>query len=425
MGLRASEEQLPLAGVPDGLVARPLRQYRRDEDGELVEVKTRRRERKTDRVELVAAGAVSDAGAAGAELALDASEMRWLLDAGQRRWAGIRSRYGDRAWERAVELARARVVRLRCIVDERMAVGEPQGWVLTEEWEARRADAAQLRELDRQEMQERARAAADAVDDRCPELAAALRAAAPRNPTTPVLVYAAQDLVEGVTHAGPRAFSQAHFEHTKARDDVAQVLLDAGVPDDVFVKLGIRRSARLGVAGPVRARAAGHDVALDVLDGPVLLRANQPGLTLELTRLVPLIIVENLQAAETLADQMPDLAVIYTAGLPGRPALRLVGELAAQAPRILVVPDADLGGVRIAEAVLSAAPTGEVVDVGELPHPRRDPWPVDGVSQRGLAAALAGSAAALARACVQRGYPVEQEMLTVAAVRERLDAATP
>lgn len=414
MGLSTSNEVLQLAGVPDGLVARPLRAYRRGDDGELVEVKTRRGHRKTDRVELVPAGA-------SAPLTLDASEERWLLESSQRRWSGICSRYGEhRAWTRSVALARAGVVRLRCAVDERMALGEPQGWALTEEWEARRADAMQLRELDREQMRERAATAAVAVDERCPELGAALRGAAPGSPITPVLVFAAEDLVEGVMHAGPRAFSQAHFEHTKARDDVAQVLADAGVPDDALIELGIRRSARLGVAGPVRATVDGRDIALDLLDGPVLLRADQRGLGLTMAVATPLVIVENLQAAETVADQMSDIALLYTAGLPGRPALQLIAALAAQASHVLVIPDADLGGVRIAEAILRAAPSAELVDVGALDHPPRTPWPPDGVSQRDLQAALLGPAGELARACLHRGYPVEQELATVEAVQRAM-----
>jgi hypothetical protein len=144
----------------------------------------------------------------------------------------------------------------------------------------------------------------------------------------------------------------------------------------------------------------------------VLLRTDQRGLQLELARAVPLVIVENLQAAETLSDQRPDVAVLYTAGLPGRAALRLIGELAAQAPRVLVIPDADLGGVRIAAAILGAAPSGELVDVGALEHPPRERWPADSVSLRGLMAALSGPAGALAQACLDRGYPVEQEMST-------------
>jgi len=411
--LSNSDEQLHLAGVPEGLVARPVRTYRRGVDGQLVEVRTRRGLRKTDRVELVVVGAPTPVD-------LQPSEERWLLDAGQRRWTGIRRRYGEEAWNRAVELARAGVIHLRCAVDERMALSTPQGWVLTEEWESRRAHATSVRELNREQLRQRAANATSAVESYCSELAAALRAATPTNPTLPVLVYAAEDLVEGVMHAGPRAFSQAHFEHTKARDDVAKVLTDAGVPNQVLVELGIRRSARVGVAGPVRGTVRSEEVALDLLDGPVLLRSDQPGLALRLTRPVPLIIVENLQAAETLADHCPGVAVIYPAGLPGPAALALIGAVAGDATNVLLIPDADLGGVRIAELVLGAVPDATLVDIGTFDHPAREPWPEDTLSVRGLRAAVDGPAGALAQACLQRGYPVEQELRTLEAVRRSL-----
>jgi hypothetical protein len=60
------------------------------------------------------------------------------------------------------------------------------------------------------------------------------------------------------------------------------------------------------------------------------------------------------------------------------------------------------------------------VDVGALAHPPRERWPADGVSLRGLHAALPGAAGALAQACLERGYPVERELLTVEATRAAL-----
>ena len=308
-------------------------------------------------------------------------------------------------------------MRLRCRVDDRLAVElPPTGWVLTDAWQQRRADSDSLRALDRAQWRERAVTAADRVSDRWPALAAALRAAAPGNPTLPVLVYAAGDLADGVSHAGPRAFSQTHFHSTKARDDVAQILRAAGVDEDTLIRLGVRRGGRLGLAGPITAHARGHEIPIHALDGPVLVRADQPGLTLRLSAPALAVIVENLQAAETLADQNPELAVIYTAGVPGDPALGLITQIARDTQRVLLVPDADLGGVRIAERVLRAAPNADLVDIGAHRHPRTDPWPRDGVSARGLTAALTGAAASLARACLERGYPVEQELATVDAV---------
>ena len=66
----------------------------------------------------------------------------------------------------------------------------------------------------------------------------------------------------GVSHAGPRAFSQTHFGHTKAREDAASVLRAAGVPESIVVTLGLRRSDRIGVAGPIVALVDGKTVAL-------------------------------------------------------------------------------------------------------------------------------------------------------------------
>ena len=80
------------------------------------------------------------------------------------------------------------------------------------------------------------------------------------------------------------------------------------------------------------------------------------------------------------------------------------------------MPDADFGGVRIAEQLLVVAPDAELVDIGEQPHPTVRAWPEDGESVRGLRTALVGPAGSLAEACLGRGYRVEQELSTVRAV---------
>lgn len=208
MALKVTEEQLDLPGVPAGLVARPLREHRAGPEGELVPVKTRSRLAKLERVEL--APAEEAAGPA----ALDPGEERWILDAGERRWPAIATRYGDSAMDRAAELARAGVVRLRCRVDDRLAVAlPPTGWVLSDEWQARRVDTQQVRDLEREQWRQRALAAAARVESACQPLAEALKGTPGGSPVLPVLVYAAEDLADGVAHAGPRAFSQAHFGH--------------------------------------------------------------------------------------------------------------------------------------------------------------------------------------------------------------------
>ena len=62
--------------------------------------------------------------------------------------------------------------------------------------------------------------------------------------------------------------------------------------------------------------------------GRITLRADQPDLTLKHDGGPhSVVIVENLQAAETLADRFDDLIVIYTAGLPSGDALNLIRQL--------------------------------------------------------------------------------------------------
>jgi hypothetical protein len=59
-------------------------------------------------------------------------------------------------------------------------------------------------------------------------------------------------------HGSLRAFSIAHFAHSKERDDAAALLADAGVPEEVAAALGIRRSPRIGVADAIDAIVRGQ-----------------------------------------------------------------------------------------------------------------------------------------------------------------------
>lgn len=403
--------EVPIVGLPDGVTAMLVEQVRRADDGELVPVRTQSgRRRKVKRVDLIGKGAGGDPDAA-----IAAAGQTFVLGADSRRWRTIEDELGDRAWPTTLQLVRAGVVRLRCSVKD-LRIEQPQRWELTEQYRQARQDRADQRAGLADEWTARAIAAADEVGPLCVELADALRDRQ-FTATLPVLVAAAEDLVAGVGHDGPRAFSQTHFGDTKQRDDVAQIL--AAV--DVLEQLGVRRSSRVGVAGPVIADVGGQQVALGPLDGPIALRADQPDLKLQHDGGPhTVVIVENLQAAETLADRFEDVIVIYSAGLPSRHALDLIGQLTGSAPRVLIVPDADVGGVRIAEQLLSVAPEAELIDIGEQPHPTVKPWPEDSESLRGLRAAIGSPAGGLAQACLDRGYRVEQELATVRAVSSLL-----
>jgi len=100
--------------------------------------------------------------------------------------------------------------------------------------------------------------------------------------------------------------------------------------------------------------------------------------------------------------------------------LDALAQLVGQVARVIACPDADLGGVRIAEQILSVAPAAELVDIGAYPHDRRQPWKPDSTSAVGLRAACTGPAGTLAQACLNRGFPVEQELAAVDALVDLL-----
>jgi hypothetical protein len=269
----------------------------------------------------------------------------------------------------------------------------------------------------------RAQLAATAVRDIDQDLAAALSSARGTEPRLPTLVYAAEDLTAGITHDGPRAFSRAHFGHTKARDDATDILAAAGIRDASLFALGLRRSPYLGLGGPVVIHTRDTGLELSLLDGPILLRADQRRQPALATTADVLLVVENLQAAESACDAFPHVAVVWTAGQPADAALGLMASLAYEVEQLVIVPDADLGGVRIAQRVLTALPihaSTAIIDVGQQPHPTREPF--GPASLAGLRSALNGPAANLAAACLTRGYPVEQEAATRAAIAATLRA---
>ncbi|MCF6733693.1 DUF2399 domain-containing protein [Blastococcus sp. KM273129] len=427
---------VPLDGVPAGLVARSVQRVVADGAGWRV-VPDRRRRLRLTAVALTAT-THADVPAAPDPAGADAS---FVLGAARRTWAAVQRKFGERAWPVTEAWARAGLVAVCCTVTEDMRLGAPTGWHLLDRG-ARLAQARASAVTTRRDQMEQRR------DDLLTRLvtahtdgdlalgvsaeAAASLVHALRHETGRVrrlvLLAATTDLLDGVTHDGPRAFSLAHFADSKIRDDALGVLADAGVDAEVAIALGLRRAPRLGVAGAVDAERNGTRVALSTLDGPVLIRANQPGLTL-VSPAQHLVIVENLQAAEVLAERLAapgtTVAVAYTAGTPSAAALDLLGALIDQVPRVLLCPDADLGGVRIAAAVLDALPPEvaarvTLCDPGEWPHRRQRPWPADGATVRGLRERLDGSAGRLAGACLGRGYRVEQEDTVRAAVEQWL-----
>jgi hypothetical protein len=405
---RTAERSLPLLDLPDDLVARPVRTFRTDDLGNDVTVKDRRGREKLEEIELIASSPRIDA-------TIDGADRRFLLGANRRSWRTIVNRYGGEAWSAAIRFARDGAVRIRCTVEADLSLGSPLGWALTDEWAKFRMRQEREKSARSLAWRQRAEDAADAVKSLSRELAEAMRATPP-SLKLEVLVHAAEDLLQGTVHPGPRAFSQAHFGATKRGPDPRDVLRGAGLDRQLLVALGIDRSAYVGVAGPVEARSRQKALDLSGLKGPVQLRAD-PELQLRLMRSAPLVILENLQAAEVAADNFPGVALVYTAGLLAQTTIGLISEIASAATSAAVIPDADLGGVRLAEQVVAAIPHIRVIDIGRLEHPKRSPWPSDGATARALERALDGPAGALAASCLERGYPVEQELATIHAIR--------
>lgn len=433
--------ETPLAGVPDGVVARSVQRISVDEDGWRQVRDRRRRQRLTEVILTSAQTPPRDiAGYLVTALGLSPGSRNFVLGAQRRSWPAIREKLGEHASSLALALVRSGVVYLKCSVTEDLSLGPPMNWYLTEAGTASAARHAAaknsaragldhrrqtaltrlmtLLNTDSGSPQEQGATPAPVSRDAVEALAAAIESA--HGPASlPVLIAAAEDLLDGIKHASPRDFSLAHFAHSKERDDVAYLLADAGVPDEIADALGIRRSPRLGVAGAINAVVADRVVQLSALEGPTLIRADQQDLTLS-TIARHLVIVENLQAAESLASQPQTqaspqpLAIVYCAGQPSPPARRLIASLCSQVDATLLCTDADLGGVRIARVILdelrpAVSSTVEVGDPGAWPHRPQPPWPADGATVMGLTRALDGPVSALARACLARGYRVEQE----------------
>jgi hypothetical protein len=403
----ALPERLLLRDVPEGLSAVPA---------PTGVGRTRRGHLRVRMADLVAQEGFDHAPAQVGDADLD-----WILATETRRWASIRSRFGGDAYHTACDLVRAGVVTLRCVVVDAVHLGDPLRWQLTPSWAQRRRDQLNQRSSVAAAWRTRADQVAASVEDLDPGLAAALRTSTPGQGRLPVLVFAAEDLIAGVLHDGPRAFSQAHFHDTKIREDVTDILLAAGASADTITALGLERSPYLGLGGPVTI--TGLD--LSRLRGPIQLRADDPAFhdTTVGATARGLVILENLQAAERTCDTFPNVVTVYTAGQPARAALDTIARLADQVRTVLLVPDADLGGCRIAQRILEAIPQpGRVtlIDIGD--HTRTAGRPFGPTSRTGLTALTiqTGPVSTLAQACLRRGHAVEQEQATRAAVAAAL-----
>lgn len=350
---------------------------RRHPDGMSHDRLDRRGRLRADEVDLIAANQPApgaDEDPADVDLGVSESDRRWILGADRRHWSSIEKRFGDGSLDTALQLIAIGVVELRVPVrGTRLDIEHPRQWRLTPLWSDRAARGRRASQLQRDSIVRDAAAAAAAIMDIDPGLAGGLRSATAQRGTLQVLIAAAHDLVLEVRHDGPRAFSQNHFGDTKLREDAPDILREAGASEATIDVLGLRRSPYIGlggtlfvagmrmaeVPGPVRFRADPHRLLTPAID---------PG-----TRRI--LFVENLQAAEFACDEYPDMAIVWFAGQPSDAVVGLCRGIAGEAQDrglpVVVAPDADLGGVRIAQRLLRAMPKDvalTVLDVGAVPH---------------------------------------------------------
>jgi Protein of unknown function C-terminus (DUF2399) len=351
------------------------------------------------------------------------TDWHWAISA-PRRWATIQARFGENAEDIALALARTGCVALDHDYRSGQIVRPPQGWTPHPSLAAGQASAKAARSDRQSQVAARAAVLSSQLAAEWPGVASALGKSA-SDPRLIWLVRAAEDLAQGRSHDGARAFVQAHAADTKAREDLPYLLAEAGFEPDALTQLGISRNPYIGLGGPVRAHLAGRTLDFSGWPGPhdIRLPAGQP-ITLDT---VPgthiMLVIENRQAAEAICDHHPEVAVIWCHGQPPDAVLRLIKQAADCVDQVVICPDADLGGIRIAARVhdhLAPGTRCTVLDIGTVEHVAGESF---SPGTREIIARMArrrDGVGVLAGACLDRGYGIEQEAPVRGALRRLL-----
>jgi hypothetical protein len=350
----------------------------------------------------------------------------WATSA-TRRWTTVVTRFGEHAEHIALALARTGCVALDHDYRSGKISDPRRGWTPHPSLANRQAIA----EAARRDRQDEVAASAAVLSSQLaavwPGVAMALATPA-SDPRLVWMVRAAEDLAQGRSHDGARAFVQAHVANTKAREDLPRLLTEAGFEPDALTLLGISRNPYIGLGGPVRAHLSGRTLDFNGWPGPhdIRLPAGQP-INLDIvpgTRI--LLVIENRQAAEAICDHHPEIAVIWCHGQPPDAVLKLIKQAADGVNQVVICPDADLGGIRIAARVHDHLVPGArctVLDIGTVEHVAGD---VFSPGSREIIARMAqrhDGVGDLASACLRRGYGIEQEAPVRGALRHLLQAA--
>ncbi|WP_125777964.1 DUF2399 domain-containing protein [Antribacter gilvus] len=357
------------------------------------------------------------------------TQWRWATSA-PRLWRTVVSELGDRAGEVAIELARAGCIALEHDYRAGSIAQLPRRWIPHPDLVTQHTDRRDQQRSAQHALNTCAEQLSALLTDEWPGVATALT-----TPTTEVrltwLVRAAEDLMAGRSHDGPRAFVQHHVGKTKEREDLTRLLADAGFEQEALAELGVNRNPYIGLGGPVRAHYDGRVLDWTGWPGPHDIRL--PGhrdIRVEVQAgTEALVVIENRQAAETICDTHPDLAVVWCHGQVPEQVLRLINQAAETVRTVVICPDADLGGVRIASRIHDNLPVGtdaKIVDIGMSEHAvEGEAFGESARDQLAVAARRDDAVGHFARACLERGYAIEQEAPARAAIETFLRKERP
>jgi hypothetical protein len=404
-------------GVPDGLLAyAPLPAsgvYQRDSHDRPKFTRIRLRSTDAPAEPSRPAGLLAD------------SDWNWITRSA-RAWTSIVQRFRGDANHVAVALARAGCVTIEHDLNVSTLIQPPRRLHPHPALATKQANALQRRRDETAALRAQAITLATALADEWPGVAAALGSV--NNPERLTwAVNAATDLADGRTHDSLRAFAQFHAGRTKARDDVNHLLAELGFESEAIATLGLARNPYIGLGGPFQLHTSTHVLDLIGLPGPhdIRLPAGH-NITLRLpTRAPILLVIENRQASETGCDAHPDLPVIWCHGQPPDAVLHLIAQAAQRVDTVMICPDADLGGVRIAARIhdhLRPDIACRILDIGNAEHLAGTSFNTHSRTHLAALAERTDQVGRFARDCLNRGYGIEQEAAARVTLRHAVRA---
>ncbi|MDI1463369.1 DUF2399 domain-containing protein [Catellatospora sp. KI3] len=354
------------------------------------------------------------------------SDWKWITS-GSRSWTSVTGRLGPDAHRIASALAKAGCLTIEHDLRISALVQPPRRLHPHPDLAHAHAEDRSRREDEADDIRAQAAELAEALIADWPGVARALGSATNTDRLAWV-IRAADDLANGRTHDSVRAFVQTHARFTKARDDVHHLLAELGFEQEAIVALGLARNPYIGLGGPIRVKTRAGTINLAGIPGPHDIRLPTGH---DISLLLPaqsstLLVIENRQAAEAACDAYPESPVIWCHGQPPTAVLSLIAQAAQQSSRVVICTDADLGGARIAARIVDHIPTNlqsDVIDIGEANHVAGRPFNSHSRFHLAAIAERDDRIGQFARACLARGYAIEQEAAAKSSVRRAVQAS--